>query len=85
MIDHLATIGPAIAEHLTGWKYVHSDEYNSSYLIPEKSNGRKRGDMAIHLGHDSYKKQIHVSGCWPEGTSPRDVGAVTLDQLRQRP
>ena len=71
-MNHLATIGPAIAKHLPGWKYVHLEEYHAAYLIPENTTW-KRYELAIHLSADTYKKRIHVSGCWPVGVTPRDI------------
>lgn len=79
MNDHLATIGPAIAKHLTGWRYVTEEPGWGHYLLC-KPGKRQRGDFAIHLSVDTYKKRIRVSGNWPEGQSPCDLW---IDNKRQ--
>jgi hypothetical protein len=74
-IDLLYEIGPAIAEHLPGWKYVFDEDFRAGYFI--QGAKRKRGELAICL-HVDHKKRLNISGAWPyaEGqplTSPRDI------------
>ena len=72
MIDHLAAIGPEIAHYMPGWGYVCEEDGWGSYLVPGNQK-RQPNDLAIHLGVDTYKKRINVSGSWPKGQSPRDL------------
>lgn len=67
--DTLATIGPAIARNLPGWKYhyhvLQGDTWGQSMLLPIEAGTWHRGEMAIHLHADTYKKRINISGAYP--------------------